>query len=104
MREHFEAMLDADPEDWSTRLVYADWLEEQGEVVAAQGFAAQLSRATHFGGAQRNSASPPPSTAARQFGHLVGSLGPFRPLRRLRLYRTRGYAIRWRTGKKGETG
>ncbi len=36
MREHFEAMLDADPEDWTCRAIYADFLEEQGEVVAAQ--------------------------------------------------------------------
>lgn len=28
--QHFERMLDADPRDWDTRLVYADWLEENG--------------------------------------------------------------------------
>lgn len=29
--ESFNRMLDTDPTDWMTRLVYADWLEEQGD-------------------------------------------------------------------------
>ena len=27
----FQTALDADPTDWQTRLVFADWLEEQGD-------------------------------------------------------------------------
>jgi uncharacterized protein (TIGR02996 family) len=30
-REGFETALDADPRDWGLRLVYADWLADQGE-------------------------------------------------------------------------
>lgn len=29
--DDFQAKLDADPEDWQTRLVLADWLEERGD-------------------------------------------------------------------------
>lgn len=29
--EDFQAALDANPEDWQTRLVFADWLEEHGD-------------------------------------------------------------------------
>lgn len=29
--DDFQAALDADPSDWMTRLVFADWLEEQGD-------------------------------------------------------------------------
>jgi uncharacterized protein (TIGR02996 family) len=29
--DDFQKALDADPEDWQTRLVFADWLEEQGD-------------------------------------------------------------------------
>jgi uncharacterized protein (TIGR02996 family) len=29
--EDFQAALDATPEDWQTRLVFADWLEERGD-------------------------------------------------------------------------
>jgi uncharacterized protein (TIGR02996 family) len=31
VREDFERRLDAAPDDWALRLVYADYLEEQGE-------------------------------------------------------------------------
>lgn len=31
MREDFESALKENPEDYDTRMVYADWLEEQGE-------------------------------------------------------------------------
>jgi uncharacterized protein (TIGR02996 family) len=34
---HFESILDRNPSDWITRLLYADWLEEQGEHVRAKG-------------------------------------------------------------------
>ena len=30
-RDQFEAALDANPADWTTRRVYADWLEENGD-------------------------------------------------------------------------
>src|SRR5829696_4545434 len=29
--DDFNAALDAKPEDWQTRLVYADWLQERGD-------------------------------------------------------------------------
>lgn len=29
--DDFQATLDANPEDWQTRLVFADWLQEQGD-------------------------------------------------------------------------
>jgi uncharacterized protein (TIGR02996 family) len=29
--DDFQAALDADPDDWQTRLVLADWLEERGD-------------------------------------------------------------------------
>jgi uncharacterized protein (TIGR02996 family) len=29
--EDFQAALDAHPEDWQTRLVFADWLDERGD-------------------------------------------------------------------------
>jgi uncharacterized protein (TIGR02996 family) len=29
--DDFQAALDADPDDWQTRLVFADWLEERGD-------------------------------------------------------------------------
>jgi uncharacterized protein (TIGR02996 family) len=29
--DDFNAALDADPEDWQTRLVFADWLQERGD-------------------------------------------------------------------------
>lgn len=36
--EHtFEALLDEYPHDWEMRLVYADWLDEIGETVKANG-------------------------------------------------------------------
>jgi uncharacterized protein (TIGR02996 family) len=34
---HFETILDANPSDWHARLLYADWLEEQGLGVRANG-------------------------------------------------------------------
>ena len=37
MRESFEAELDRDPANWGLKLIYADWLEEQGEHIAARG-------------------------------------------------------------------
>ncbi len=33
----FEAMLDADPTDQTTRLIYSDWLLEHGDTVYANG-------------------------------------------------------------------
>lgn len=33
--DDFQATLDADPSDWQTRLVFADWLEEHGDPRAA---------------------------------------------------------------------
>lgn len=35
--QDFERQLDADPHDWEQRLIYADWLEERGEMVRANG-------------------------------------------------------------------
>ncbi len=32
--EDFQRALDANPDDWQTRLVFADWLEEQGDARA----------------------------------------------------------------------
>ena len=29
--DDFHAKLDADPDDWQTRLVFADWLQERGD-------------------------------------------------------------------------
>ena len=29
--DDFQAALDADPENWQTRLVFADWLQERGD-------------------------------------------------------------------------
>ena len=29
-KDDFERQLDHDPSDWQTRLIYADWLEEEG--------------------------------------------------------------------------
>jgi uncharacterized protein (TIGR02996 family) len=34
---HFESILDQNPSDWDTRYQYADWLEEQGQQVRANG-------------------------------------------------------------------
>jgi uncharacterized protein (TIGR02996 family) len=34
---HFESILDQNPSDWDTRLLYADWLEEQGQHIRANG-------------------------------------------------------------------
>lgn len=30
-RETFERLLDENPADWETRLIYADWLESEGD-------------------------------------------------------------------------
>jgi uncharacterized protein (TIGR02996 family) len=46
--DDFNAALDADPEDWQTRLVYADWLQERGDE-RAEGYRA-LGMARHFPG------------------------------------------------------
>lgn len=35
----FHAMLDANPDDWQTRLVFADWLQDRGDV-RAEGYRA----------------------------------------------------------------
>ena len=35
-RDTFEALLDINPADWTTRLIYADWLEEQGDAAGAR--------------------------------------------------------------------
>lgn len=37
--DDFQAALDLHPEDWQTRLVFADWLEERGDV-RAEGYRA----------------------------------------------------------------
>jgi uncharacterized protein (TIGR02996 family) len=34
--ESFEQALDERPDDWASRLVYADWLDDQGEYALAQ--------------------------------------------------------------------
>lgn len=36
-RGRFEKALSLDPADWATRLVYADWLEDQGDAVGGVG-------------------------------------------------------------------
>ena len=33
--DDFQAALDANPNDWQTRLVFADWLDERGDVRAS---------------------------------------------------------------------
>jgi len=33
---HFESLLDRTPSDRDTRLLYADWLEDQGDIAAAE--------------------------------------------------------------------
>ena len=43
--EDFQARLDAQPEDWQTRLVFADWLQERGDP-RADGYRA-LGRGKH---------------------------------------------------------
>jgi uncharacterized protein (TIGR02996 family) len=37
--DDFQSALDATPEDWQTRLVFADWLEERGDL-RAEGYRA----------------------------------------------------------------
>jgi uncharacterized protein (TIGR02996 family) len=37
--DDFQAALDANPEDWQTRLVFADWLQERGDA-RAEGYRA----------------------------------------------------------------
>ena len=37
--DDFQRALDADPEDWHTRLVFADWLQERGDL-RAEGYRA----------------------------------------------------------------
>lgn len=32
--DEFQAMLDANPDDWQTRLIFADWLEDRADVRA----------------------------------------------------------------------
>lgn len=36
-RGRFESQLSLEPDDWTTRLVYADWLEEHGESILSDG-------------------------------------------------------------------
>ena len=36
MRQQFEAELDRDPANWGLRLIFADWLDEQGDHIAAR--------------------------------------------------------------------
>jgi uncharacterized protein (TIGR02996 family) len=33
----FEERLELNPADWTTRIIYADWMEEQGDHIAARG-------------------------------------------------------------------
>lgn len=40
--DDFQAMLDANPDDWQTRLIFADWLEERGDA-RAEGYRALAS-------------------------------------------------------------
>ncbi len=49
--EGFQAVLDADPTDWITRGVFADWLEERGDPRAA-GYRelSRLKKRPHMGG------------------------------------------------------
>ncbi len=37
--DDFQAALDANPDDWQTRLVFADWLDERGDA-RAEGYRA----------------------------------------------------------------
>ncbi len=37
LNDEFIVRLDEQPYDWHTRLVYADWLEERGEAILANG-------------------------------------------------------------------
>lgn len=44
--EDFQRMLDANPDDWQTRLIFADWLEDRGDG-RAEGYRA-LGRNRYF--------------------------------------------------------
>lgn len=46
-QQDWEALLDKEPEDWVTRLVYADWLEEQGDEASVALAQTQRWMATH---------------------------------------------------------
>ncbi len=48
--DDFQAALDANPDDWHTRLVFADWLEDRGDPRAAgyRAIAAQQRRPLHM--------------------------------------------------------
>lgn len=59
--EDFQAALDAHPEDWQTRLVFADWLEEQGDP-RAEGYRALGVNGMH------------PMLLSSLWGYLRGSL------------------------------
>ncbi len=37
VRDEFQKHLEQNPKDWETRLVYADWLEEVGDLILANG-------------------------------------------------------------------
>ena len=43
------AMIEANPADWDQRLVFSDWLEQQGEDVLANGQRWQVEHEGHFG-------------------------------------------------------
>lgn len=59
--DDFQAQLDADPEDWQTRLVFADWLEERGDL-----------RAEGYRALGHLRVRPAGSGAARQLWYLPG--------------------------------
>jgi uncharacterized protein (TIGR02996 family) len=62
-REPFEQALDADPDDWTLRLVYADWLAEQGDALErAQRWMAQHQKR--------------PATVLEGSGYGIGWTGP----------------------------
>lgn len=45
--QHFQTHLEQSPNDWGARLVYADWLEERGESIRANGQRWQVENGKH---------------------------------------------------------
>jgi uncharacterized protein (TIGR02996 family) len=60
--DDFQAALDANPEDWQTRLVFADWLQERGDP-RAEGYRAL---------AVRRAVPQPPHGRPRRSGSQPG--------------------------------
>jgi uncharacterized protein (TIGR02996 family) len=65
--DDFAAALDADPEDWQTRLVYADWLQERCDA-RAEGYRAL--------GVRRRRPMHPPGNPVRFWWSTRGGGGP----------------------------